>query len=200
LGIKVDEARKLVTNLLEGMTGLKAFKEKGSAFVRKNGYVEVIPETGHRVKWWDHDKWMSREKSHDRDYWNDYREVKAEYLEVLKTNPKAPKPKIMTELSKHFAAASKWDRYALNAPTQGGGAVCLKVASKMLFDWIVDNGYFNKVLLVNLTHDEINSEFPVELKDVYPKIVEDTMAKAGAMFYHKLPLPAVAECGDHWIH
>jgi hypothetical protein len=47
---------------------------------------------------------------------------------------------------------------------------------------------------------EINSEFPVELKDVYPKIVEDTMAKAGAMFYHKLPLPAVAECGDHWIH
>ena len=42
--------------------------------------------------------------------------------------------------------------------------------------------------------------FPEELKDTYPKIVEDIMEKAAAKYYHKLPIPAVAEVGQYWIH
>lgn len=81
-----------------------------------------------------------------------------------------------------------------------GGAIVLKSAVTTLFNWIVDHGYFGKILICNLTHDEINTEFPAELKDTYPKLVEKIMLDAGAKFYKKLPLPAVAEVGDHWIH
>lgn len=81
-----------------------------------------------------------------------------------------------------------------------GGAVVLKCACTELFNWIVDNGYFGKILIVNLTHDEINSEFPEELKDTYPKMVEQIMERNAAKFYHKLPFPAEASVGLHWIH
>jgi hypothetical protein len=53
---------------------------------------------------------------------------------------------------------------------------------------------------VNFTHDEINSEFPEELKDIYPNVVAQIMQDAAAKYYHKLPIPAVPEVGDHWIH
>lgn len=81
-----------------------------------------------------------------------------------------------------------------------GGAIVLKDAVTTLFNWIVDNGYFGKVMIVNLTHDEINSEFPEELKDTYPMLVEKIMKDSGAKYYDKLELPAVAEVNSFWVH
>ena len=64
---------------------------------------------------------------------------------------------------------------------------------------VVINGE-NYLAGVNLTHDECNSEFPEELKDTYPKMVAEMMEAACAKYYHKLPIPAEASVGDHWIH
>lgn len=80
-----------------------------------------------------------------------------------------------------------------------GGAIVLKEASIKLFNWIIDNGYFNKILLVNLTHDEINSEFPKEVTE-WPSIVAKTMQDAAAKYYYKLPIPAEAEVSTCWVH
>lgn len=81
-----------------------------------------------------------------------------------------------------------------------GGAVVLKVAATTLYRWIVNNGWWGKILLVNFTHDEINSEFPEELKDTYPKLVAKIMQDAAAKYYHKLPIPAEAEVDTCWRH
>lgn len=171
------------------MSGLKAFKIKGSREVRNKGYVEIMKKTGHRQYWWDWKKWKERQASYTPEFWDNY-----------KINHKGTGDKIALEIREHFKAASAWDRAALNSPTQGGGAILLKIAATNLFNWIVDNGYFGIIKLVNFTHDEINSEFPKELEDTYPKIVEKFMLEAGALFYHKLPIPAEASVGDHWIH
>lgn len=190
LGISVEEARKLVQNLLNGMTGLKSFKERKSKFVLQNGYVEIMPQTGHRGYWYDWKDWKERQASFTPEFWDDY-----------KAHHKGTGDRVAQMVKEHFQAKSKWcDRMSLNMPTQGGGAILLKIAATRLFNWIVDNGYFGKIKLVNFTHDEINSEFPEELKDTYPKLVEQFMLEAGAMFYHKLPIPAEAAVGDHWIH
>lgn len=190
LGIPVEEARQLVTNLLSGMKGLAAFKTKGSKEVRRNGYVLMMPQTGHKMYWWDHDKWLKRQKEEfTSKFWEDYR-----------INHKDTGDAVAQKVKMHFQAASKWDRMALNGPTQGGGAVVLKDAMIEWFNWVVDNGYFGKILLVNLTHDECNSEFPEELKDTYPKFVEQVMEKSAAKYYHKLPIPAVAEVEKYWVH
>lgn len=81
-----------------------------------------------------------------------------------------------------------------------GGAVVLKVACINWYKWVIDNGYWGKILLCNLTHDEMNTEFPEELKDTYPQIVAKIMKDAAAQFYHKLPIPAEAQVGEYWIH
>ena len=180
LSISVEEARQLVNNLLKGMRGLANFKRIGSKNVRKLGYVEAHPLTGHKCYWWDHQKWLERQASHTSEFWDNYG-----------LYHKGTESAVAKEV--------KWDRMALNIPTQGGGAIVLKEASIRLFNWIIDNSYFNKILLVNLTHDEINSEFPKEVKE-WPDIVAKTMEEAAAKYYHKLPIPAEASVGDYWIH
>lgn len=190
LSISVEEARQLVTNLLNGMNGLKSFKEKSSKFVLDNGFVEILPQTGHRGYWFDWSHWKKIQSSFDSAFWEDY-----------KLNHKGTNDEVCKQIKAHFKAKSKWcDRMSLNLPTQGGGAVCLKLAVINIYKWIINNNYWGKILFVNFTHDEINSEAPEALVEEYTKVVKTEMEKACALFYHKLPIPAEAEISDHWVH
>ena len=190
LKIPVEEARQLVQNLLNGMTGLKTFKDVKSRFVLNNGFVEILPQTGHRGYWYDWKYWKTVQASYTSKFWDNY-----------KLNHKETNDSVYKSVKTHFKVKSKWcDRMSLNLPTQGGGAVVLKEAMITLFNWIVDNGYFGIILLCNLTHDECNSEFPEELKDTYPQMVAKIMQDAAAKYYHKLPIPAEASVGNCWIH
>lgn len=190
LKIPVEEARQLVINLMNGMTGLKSFKEKWSKFVLNNGYMIILPQTGHKAYWHDWEHWKEVQASFDSEFWEDYR-----------INHKGTNDEVCQMVKKHFQAKSKWcDRMSLNLPTQGGGAIVLKEAATALYRWVIENGYWGKILFVNFTHDEINTEFPEELKDTYPQVVAQIMKDAAAKYYHKLPIPAEPAVGDHWIH
>lgn len=207
LRISKEEAQKLVKNLLSGMTGLATFKKTGADFVRKNGFVYAMKQTGHRAYIPEWEDWNKVQKTFNEAFWEAYKPIKAKKEQAIRDG-KEDKYAYMTPEEKQIAMlvssqwrkASKWDRLALNIPTQGGGAVVLKTAVNTLFNWIVNNGYFGKILLVNLTHDEINTEFPKELESIYPSLVEKIMADTAAIYYHKLPIPASAEVGTHWIH
>lgn len=190
LKISVEEARQLVVNLLNGMAGLKAFKEKWSKFVLDHGYMEILPQTGHRGYWHDWEHWKEVQASYTKEFWDNY-----------KLYHKGTGDDVCKEVKQHFQAKSKWcDRMSLNLPTQGGGAVVLKEAAIALYRWVIDNGYWGKILFCNFTHDEINTEFPEELKDIYPSVVSKIMQEAAAKYYHKLPIPAAPEVGPYWIH
>ena len=207
LGIPKQEAQKLVQNLLSGMTGLANFKQTGAKFVRENGFVYAMKQTGHRAyipEWKD---WNEVQKTFTSEFWEAYKPIKAKKEAAIRDGlddkyayMTPEEEHIATLVSSQWRKASKWDRLALNIPTQGGGAVVLKTAVNQLFTWIIKNGYFGKILLVNLTHDEINTEFPEELKDTYPHLVETIMKDAAAIYYHKLPIPAVAEVDYCWRH
>lgn len=190
LKVSVEEARQLVINLLNGMTGLKAFKDKWSKFVLQKGYVPILNETGHRGYWFDWEHWKKVQESYNSAFWDNY-----------KLYHKGTGDDVALAVKEHFKAKSKWcDRMTLNLPTQGGGAIVLKEAMIKLYNWVVDNGYFGKILFCNFTHDECNTEFPEELKDTYPQLVAKFMEEAAAKYYHKLPIPAVPEVGKCWIH
>ena len=190
LKISKEEARQLVINLLNGMTGLKSFKEKGSKFVLNNGYVNILPQTGHRGYWWNWKHWKEVQKSYTPEFWENY-----------KLYHRGTGDEVCKEIKEHFQDKSKWcDRMSLNLPTQGGGAVVLKEAMINLYKWVINNGYWGKILFCNFTHDECNTEFPEELKDTYPKIVANIMQEAAAKYYHKLPIPAVPEVNNYWVH
>lgn len=189
LGCSLEEATKFKKAYDSGFSGIAKFKEKGSKFVRSHGYVLMNPITGHKMYWWDWKHWKEVQDSFTPEFWEEY-----------KVYHKGTGDNIEQEVKQHFKAASKWDRMALNAPTQNTGVDILKTAATDLFNWIVDNGYFGKILLCALVHDEQLLEFPEELKDTFPKLLEDVMLKAAAKFCKSVPIPAEAEVSAHWVH
>lgn len=187
LGCSLEEAEDIAAAYLNGFPGIAKFKADGSKAVRQKGYVLMCKYTGHKMYWWDHQVWLDRQKSFTQEFWEEYR-----------TKHKDTGDAIALSVREHFQTASKWDRMALNAPTQNTGIVILKSAMTDFFNYIVDNGLFNKVKIVALVHDEANIEYPINLSmDV---VLKECMEKAAAKFCKSLPIPAEAAVGNHWIH
>lgn len=189
LGCSLEEAQQIADAYWKGFQGIADFKEKGSKFVREHGYIIMCKYSGHKMFWWDHDKWVERNKSFTQEFWKDYRE-----------NHRKTGDWVNMEVRHHFQAASKWDRMALNSVTQGSGIVILKIAMTNFFHWLVSQGYFGKVELSALVHDESNIIFPEELKDIVPQMQSKCMEEAAALICTKLPIPAKPDISDHWKH
>ena len=79
------------------------------------------------------------------------------------------------------------------------GAVCLKHAATSFYHWLIEQGQFGKILMVDLVHDEICIEYPKELVDVDKKL-EKIMEETAAIYCKSVPIPAEAATGSHWIH
>ncbi len=188
LGCSLEKAEGFVNKYYSKFSGIAEFKKKGSENVKKYGYVEICKATGHRMYWWDFNKWKKDRESFTPEFWEAYRQ-----------NHKGTGDLICQKVKEHFRASSKWDRMALNGPTQGCGAIILKTAATDLYKWIINNNLFNKVKFCAFVHDEILAEFPKELSE-FPKILEETMFNAAAKFCKSVPIPAEAEVGDCWIH
>ena len=187
LGCSLEEAEDIASAYLNGFPGIAKFKADGSKAVRQKGYVLMCKYTGHKMYWWDHQVWLDRQKSFTQEFWEEYR-----------TKHKDTGDAIALSVREHFQAASKWDRMALNAPTQNTGIVILKSAMTDFFNYIVDNGLFNKVKIVALVHDEANIEYPKDLP--MDKVLKKCMEEAASKFCKSLPIPAEASVGNFWIH
>lgn len=185
-----EEAEEIIKNYEEGFKGTAEFAKRGSKFVRDNGYVLITPITGHKMYWWDWEEWKKRQDFYNSDDWdwNYYRQYH-----------KGTGDREEQEVRMHYKAASKWDRMARNAPTQGTGACILKHSQILLFNWIIKNNYFGKIKLCTLVHDECNWEYPKELTE-FPNLVSQCMERAASIYCKSLPIPAEATIGDHWIH
>lgn len=188
LGISQEEAMEIEENYYKMFKGISSFKAKGSKYVRTYGHVVMCRYTGHKMYWWDHDRWLERQRSFTPEFW-----------EVYRSKHKGTGDAIAMEVKQHFQAAAKWDRMALNSVTQGTGIIILKSAMTSLFHWIVQQNYFNIIKIVALVHDEACIEYPKELGQV-DKILSTFMEKAAAKFCKSLPIPAEASVGTYWIH
>lgn len=184
----VEQAQKYIDDLDQFFKGRTAFFKKGSAFVRNNGYVLISPITGHKVYWWDWKEWKARQEMFTPEFWEDYRK-----------NHKGTGDDIAIMVRNHFQAASKYDRYALNSPTQGTGACVMKDAITSLFNYIINNHLFNVVKLCVVVHDEINCEYPESLKE-FPSILANIMKSSAAKYCKSIEIPAVPEVSDYWVH
>lgn len=108
LAIPEEEAQGYVDSYYNKFKGIADFKKRGSEFVRKNGYILMCQYSGHKMYWYDHKEWVERQQSFTQQFWEEY-----------KTKHKGTGDAVAQEVSMHFKAASKYDRMALNAPTQG---------------------------------------------------------------------------------
>lgn len=185
-GMPVEEAKEIEDNYKKGFSGATAYQEMCKKRTESTGIIYICKETGHIAKWWDWDKWHERQTS--KAFWDTYREIKESGEEL---------PSIYEE---HFKARNKWDKNAVNSTTQGLGAVIFKHFNYELYKWVVQSGYFDKVKFCVPVHDEICLECPEEITDEVVKQTKYFMESVGALYCHKLPLPAQEEVGKCWKH
>ena len=189
MGCSLEEALAFKTAYDSGFSGIAKFKEKGAKFVYENGYILMNKHTGHKMYWWDWEDWKQKQAEFNSPgFWDNY-----------KMYHKNTGDAVNKKVKKHARIRSKYERMALNSPTQGTGICCLKDAMTTLFNWVVDNGYFGKVLFCAFVHDECDVEFPKELTN-FPQVVSDIMLNSAAKFCKAVPIPAEASVGDFWIH
>lgn len=188
MGCTLEKAQEFADSYAKGFPGIAKFKEKASKTVREKGYIELCNITGHKTYWAEFNNWKDEQLSYTQEFWEEYKNIH-----------KPNKDKIYLSVKKHFQQVSKYERKALNSPTQGTGAIILKDSQINLFNWVVDNGYFGKCKLVCLCHDECNWEFPEELSN-FPTLVKTYMEKSAAKYCKSLPIPAEVNVGNKWIH
>lgn len=194
-GMPTEKAKSIYNNYMSGFSGIADFQNKQKKFVVNNGYILISSITGHRASWWDWKYWKTIQSSYTSDFWDDY-----------KANHKGTGDEVAKAVSKHFKAKTKWEKNACNSPLQGCGAILFKVFNKMLFDWVIDNGYFNKIKFCVPVHDEINVECSKEIAEEVSIKIQEIMKEAAKPFLHTLELDADISRNDdgtlptHWVH
>lgn len=190
-GLDAKRAKEIYENYMSGFAGLKRYQDFRRIDVMRKGYILLSPITGHKAYIYDYDELkMQMEKQDDPDFWAYYREMKQE-------NPECDTVQGVRWLARRKAESEK---QSINYPIQAAGALCFKLASIKLFNWLLKNGLLFKVKYCIPVHDEINLEAPDEISEEVADILVKCMVSAGKLFCTRAHLGADVEIGDHWIH
>jgi DNA polymerase I-like protein with 3'-5' exonuclease and polymerase domains len=81
---------------------------------------------------------------------------------------------------------------------QTRGAHQIKLATCILFDWIVENNLQWKILICNSVHDELVAEALDEYAEEAKHAVESSMLEAGNHYLTNLTIKADANIGESW--
>lgn len=190
-GLDAKRAKEIYENYMSGFAGLKRYQDFRRVDVMRKGYILLSKITGHKAYIYDYDELkMQMEKQDDPDFWAYYREMKQE-------NPECDTVQGVRRLARRKAECEK---QSINYPIQAAGALCFKLASIKLFNWLLKNGLLFKVKYCIPVHDEINLEAPDEISEEVADILVKCMVSAGKPFCTRAHLGADVEIGDHWIH
>lgn len=188
--IPLEEAQKIYDDYMKGFPGVKSYQDKQRKFVMDNGYILLNPKTRHKAFIYDYDELMQIKSQFNGDFWATYKEYK-------KSNPDST---IVEEVRHFFRRKSASEKQAINYPCQATGALCFKLASIYIYQYLLDHDLLFKVKLCIPAHDEWNIEVPEEICDEMSQVVQDCMKKAGAWFCKQVELPATAEVDNCWRH
>lgn len=190
-GLDAKRAKEIYENYMSGFAGLKRYQDFRRVDVMRKGYILLSKITGHKAYIYDYDELKRQmEKQDDPDFWAYYREMKQE-------NPECDTVQGVRWLARRKAESEK---QSINYPIQAAGALCFKLASIKLFNWLLKNGLLFKVKYCIPVHDEINLEAPDEISEEVADILVKCMVSAGKPFCTRAHLGADVEIGDHWIH
>lgn len=190
LGLPIEEGLRIEKAYLSGFSNINKFFKEAKANMWKRGYILINKATGHKRFIYNYDKFKKEEKSHTKEFWNEYRMIKAEYGD----HP------ILRSIKKFFKTKGMHERNALNGPVQGTAAIITKIAGIRYMKHLLKEDLLYKVWIPNCVHDEYLIEVPDELVEQESKELQDAMEKAGSFFVKSVKLKAVPEHAKYWVH
>lgn len=190
-GIPLAEAQEIYDNFMKGFPGVKTYQDYCRMDVMRKGYILLSPVTRHKAYIYDFSELSKiQEKFNDPEFW-------AYYNEMKKSDPNC---ETVQNVKRYFKRKSASEKQAINYRIQGAGALCFKLASIKLFNWLRKNNLLFTVKYCVPVHDEINLECPEELKDTISDILVKCMEEGAKPFCTRVKLGADVEIGDFWIH
>jgi len=194
LALSKEEGERIYNNYMKAFPGIASYFKKMATEALDKGYVEINHVTK-RKSYVDFYPEYKRIKNiiNEEGYWETYR--------IEKANNSS---KFINELKPvvrdYFKYQGMIQRRSYNFPVQGSGADVTKLACCYMFDYIIENNLFNKVKVINVVHDEILLESSEEISEEISLKLQEFMIKSGAVFFKRVPLNAVPEIADYWIH
>lgn len=190
-GIPVEEAKEIYDNFMEGFPGIKRYQDYCRMAVMRDGYILLNPLTGHRAHIYDAEELKETyNKMQEPGFWEYYQNVR-------KRNPQ---DEIVQEVRHYMQRKAASEKQSINYRIQNRGAMCFKLSSIKLFNWIVDHKLIDKVKMCVPAHDEFNLECPVAIKEQVGKVLIDCMIAGGKPFCPNVFLGADIDINDHWVH
>ena len=190
-GIPVEEAKEIYDNFMEGFPGIKRYQDYCRMAVMRDGYILLNPLTGHRAHIYDAKELQeTRSKMQEPGFWEYYQNAR-------KRNPQ---DEIVQEVRHYMQRKAASEKQSINYRIQNRGAMCFKLSSIKLFNWIVDHKLIDKVKMCVPAHDEFNLECPVAIKEQVGKVLIDCMVAGGKPFCPNVFLGADIDINDHWVH
>lgn len=101
---------------------------------------------------------------------------------------------------KYSFAKSSMQNVSQNYPIQGSAADITKYACILFFKEILRRKLWGIVKIINLIHDEILVECPINMVEEIEPLLISCMEEAGKPFCKTVPLYASAKHGKYWVH
>lgn len=190
-GFTPEKAKEIYNNFMATFSGIKRYQDYCRKAVMEKGYILMNPIFKHRAHIFDAE-WLFKmqEKFKDPDFWPYYNEMKKS----------APSCDTVQNVKKYFKRKADSERQSINYRIQDRGAMCFKLASIKLFNWIVQNNYQNVIKICVVAHDEFNLECPEDMVEEVGGVLVKCMVAGGKPFCPNVFLGADLSVGDFWIH
>ncbi|MCI4437470.1 MAG: hypothetical protein JHC33_11745, partial [Ignisphaera sp.] len=210
-GIPLEKAYKIENAFKELHEGLYTWGDEVFKESIKQGYIESADGWKLALPKFDKFKeYKEKVESITKEQWTMYKQGKLDYKKKFDEEEKGNKYKYIfpnsvnyykskkIEVSQFFKLKSEYQRLCLNNPVQARSAHQLKRATSILFEWILNNNYINKIKIVNTVHDEIIVECEENLKEIAKEAVQSSMLEGGNYYLTNLKIKADANIGQSW--
>lgn len=195
LGISQQEGDNIETAYFNAFPGLKDYFNRCERNTINRGYILIDDLTGSKQYIPEFNRFKElhiKISGYSNEYWNKYRTEKVNNSDWY-LNEKE-------DISYYYRWKGNIRRNSLNSPIQGTGASIIKIATTLLYKWIVTNNLLNIVLISNIIYDELLVECPKDLANTVSNIVQQCMEDAGKEYCSIIPLKAEPKIVEYWSH
>lgn len=210
-GIPLKRAYIIEDAFKELHSGLYEWGEKELVKALKTGYIESVDGWKLKLpKFEEFNEYKVKVDSISRDQWTIYKQGKLDFKKKIEEEEaereytyKYPKSveyynSVKKVVSKYFKLRGEYQRLCLNNPVQTRGAHQIKLASCIMFEWILENNLIWKVLMCNSVHDELVLESKKEYAEQAKQALEYAMLTGGNYYLTNLKIKADANIGSSW--
>lgn len=190
LNISKEEGERIEKAYLKGFTGINQYFQKVKDNMWKRGYILISELTGHKRFLSSYEELLKIRNNKNSAFWEEYKRLKN----------KNPNDENIIKIKEGFKKIADYERDALNTPVQGTAALITKVAAIKYFNHLLEKNLLFKVLIINIVHDEILLEIPIQIAEKEAKNLQKAMEDAGKIFVKIVTLKAEPLLSNHWIH